>query len=125
MLPALVLSFATLCAMVVFSIYIVIVGIYFLDAFQYKIDEFLRDYQIDLKINGTHIWWGVLVIFIIYTGLFVVWSHLSTLYPIFSCCLNFLLVLVIQWHFTSVMCSVMKKIKEVQHSTSVAHSYMA
>lgn len=70
MLPALVLSFATLCAMVVFLIYIVIVGIYFLDAFQYQIDEFLRELQFDLKVNATHVWWGVLVIFIIYTGLY-------------------------------------------------------
>lgn len=34
-------------------------------------------------------------------------------------------VAVIQWHFTSVMCSVLKKIKEEQHSTRTGYPYVA
>lgn len=96
MLPALVLSFASLCAHVIFLIYLVIVGIWFLKDYQEMVNEVLKyieeHYKLPLEIDLTPFYIAFLIIMIIAT--------------------------VLQWHFTSVMCSVLKRIKQEQYSTN-------
>lgn len=82
MISALILAFTSLCAMGIITIYVIIVGIFFLDTFQYKLDEWLRDADPPFKglqFNIIPIYIGLLIITIIYTGSVVCsqvyWTH--------------------------------------------------
>lgn len=123
MTPGLILSFASLCALVIATVYIIIAGIFFLDAFQYKADAWLQKHFSQSPIDITPLYFGVLLIAVVYTGSFVLILHrfYSKLIQIsfsFS---------VVQWHFSSVMCSVLKKIKgesSGEHVTAIPESLL-